>query len=119
MRRRLMMMVALVCGALALTDFAAHWDASATPSPPSTAAPSGLVAQGHALFDSSCASCHGLSAQGISGRAPSLHGVGALAADFYLQTGRMQLPNPKAQPLRRRAPPSAHGSAHAVIKLST
>jgi ubiquinol-cytochrome c reductase cytochrome c subunit len=100
MRRRLMMMVALVCGALALSDFAAHWDASATPPPISAAAPSGLVAQGHALFDSSCASCHGLSAQGISGRAPSLHGVGALAADFYLQTGRMPLPNPKAQPLR-------------------
>ena len=32
-----------------------------------------------------------MSAQGIPGRAPSLHGVGALAADFYLETGRMPL----------------------------
>ncbi|HEY2140940.1 MAG TPA: c-type cytochrome [Solirubrobacteraceae bacterium] len=100
MRRRLLMMVALVCGALALADFAARWDASATPSSAPASAPPGLVAQGHALFDSSCASCHGLSGQGLRGRAPSLHGVGALAADFYLQTGRMPLPNPRAQPLR-------------------
>ncbi len=100
MRRRLMMTAALVCGALALADLAARWEAGAAPSPPSAVAPSALVTQGHALFESSCASCHGLSAQGIRGRAPSLHGVGALAADFYLQTGRMPLPNPKAQPLR-------------------
>jgi ubiquinol-cytochrome c reductase cytochrome c subunit len=95
-----MALVAVVCGALALADFSVRWDAGATPSPPSTSGPSGLVTAGHALFDSSCASCHGLRAQGIRGRAPSLHGVGALAADFYLQTGRMPLPNPKAQPLR-------------------
>lgn len=92
---------AVVCGALALADFAARWDASAARTPPA-AAPmsSSLVAQGHALFESSCASCHGLDAQGIRDRAPSLHGVGALAADFYLQTGRMPLPTPRAQPLR-------------------
>ncbi len=41
-----------------------------------------------------------MNAQGIAGRGPSLHGVGALAADFYLQTGRMPLPSPRAQPLR-------------------
>ena len=40
-------------------------------------------------------SCHGLAAQGIPGRAPSLHGVGALAADFYLETGRMPLAPPR------------------------
>jgi ubiquinol-cytochrome c reductase cytochrome c subunit len=100
MRSRPMAVAAVVCGALALADFAAHWDASAAPSIGSTPAPSALVAQGHALFDSSCASCHGLNAQGVRGRAPSLHGAGALAADFYLQTGRMPLPSPEAQPLR-------------------
>jgi ubiquinol-cytochrome c reductase cytochrome c subunit len=99
MRRRLIAVVALLCGALALADFATHWDASATPSAASPPA-SAPIAQGRALFRSSCASCHGLNAQGIRGRAPSLHGVGALAADFYLQTGRMPLPSPKAQPLR-------------------
>jgi ubiquinol-cytochrome c reductase cytochrome c subunit len=100
MRRLLMVGAVTVCGALALTDFASRWNASATPSTRSTPAPSALLAQGHALFDSSCASCHGLSAQGVRGRAPSLHGAGALAADFYLQTGRMPLPSPRAQPLR-------------------
>jgi ubiquinol-cytochrome c reductase cytochrome c subunit len=90
----------VVCGALALADFAARWDAGAAPSTAPASAPSALVTRGRALFDSSCASCHGLSAQGIRGRAPSLRGVGALAADFYLQTGRMPLPSPKAQPLR-------------------
>ncbi len=101
-----MSVAAVVCGAVALTDFAAHWDAGAARAP-SSAAPgssvpvsSSLVTQGHALFESSCASCHGLSARGIRGRGPSLHGVGALAADFYLQTGRMPLPSPRAQPLR-------------------
>ncbi len=58
------------------------------------------MAQGHALFDSSCAACHGIAAQGIHGRAPSLRGVGALAADFYLETGRMPLSSSRAQPLR-------------------
>jgi ubiquinol-cytochrome c reductase cytochrome c subunit len=98
-----MAVAAVVCGALALVDFAARWDASAkapATAPPAVSSP--LAARGHALFESSCASCHGLSAQGIRGRAPSLHGVGALAADFYLQTGRMPLPNPRAQPTRTR-----------------
>jgi ubiquinol-cytochrome c reductase cytochrome c subunit len=97
-----MTVAAVLCAALALTDLAARWNASATPSAtaPAAAASSSLVASGHALFDSSCASCHGLGAQGIHGKGPSLHGVGALAADFYLQTGRMPLPNPRAQPLR-------------------
>ena len=100
MRRRLMAIAAVVCGALALVDFAARWDASATPLGKPVSVPSSLVVQGHSLFESSCAACHGISAQGIRGRAPSLHGVGALAADFYLETGRMPLPSPKAQPLR-------------------
>jgi ubiquinol-cytochrome c reductase cytochrome c subunit len=95
-----MAVVAVACGALALVDFAARWDASARTQAPSTPVPSSLTAQGHALFESSCSSCHGSGAQGIRGRAPSLRGVGALAADFYLQTGRMPLPSPKAQPLR-------------------
>jgi ubiquinol-cytochrome c reductase cytochrome c subunit len=95
-----MAVAAAVCGVLAVADFAARWDVSAAPLSSSTPAPAALVAQGHALFGSSCASCHGLNAQGVTGRGPSLHGVGALAADFYLQTGRMPLPSPRAQPLR-------------------
>jgi ubiquinol-cytochrome c reductase cytochrome c subunit len=100
MRRRLMAAAAVACGALALVDFAARWDASATTLGRPAGASASLAAQGHSLFESSCAACHGVAAQGIRGRAPSLRGVGALAADFYLQTGRMPLPSSRAQPLR-------------------
>jgi ubiquinol-cytochrome c reductase cytochrome c subunit len=117
MRRGLTALVAVICGGLALLQLAAAQGdprpatlagarAAAAPgatsaaAPAAAGAPSALVARGHALFVSSCASCHGMSAQGIRGRAPSLHGVGALAADFYLQTGRMPLPSPRVQPLR-------------------
>jgi ubiquinol-cytochrome c reductase cytochrome c subunit len=34
--------------------------------------------------------------------APSLHGVGALAADFYLRTGRMPLESPADEPARTK-----------------
>jgi ubiquinol-cytochrome c reductase cytochrome c subunit len=45
-------------------------------------------AQGHSLFIASCASCHGINAQGTS-VAPSLIGAGAAAVDFQMSTGRM------------------------------
>ncbi len=61
------------------------------------------MSAGHALFEQSCASCHGLQAKGIPGRGPGLHGVGALAADFYLETGRMPLASPRQEPVRTRA----------------
>jgi ubiquinol-cytochrome c reductase cytochrome c subunit len=115
-RRWAMAAAAVVCGGLALTQLAAGavepggaspaspgpGDAGAKGPPARSAAagPSPLIATGRRLFVSSCASCHGMSAQGIPGRGPSLHGVGALAASFYLQTGRMPLPSPRAQPMR-------------------
>lgn len=43
---------------------------------------------GAQLYTSYCASCHG-SQQWGSQYAPNLHGIGAAALDFYLQTGRM------------------------------
>jgi len=60
----------------------------------------GLVGAGRQLFLEGCSSCHGQDARGIPGRAPSLHGVGAAAADFYLRTGRMPLGDPQEQPKR-------------------
>jgi ubiquinol-cytochrome c reductase cytochrome c subunit len=60
------------------------------------------VAAGRALFVSGCSSCHGFQAQGIQGVAPSLRGVGAQAADFYLSTGRMPLEAPDEQPQRAK-----------------
>ena len=69
---------------------------------------------GRQLFAANCASCHGSTGQGIaaptgqrgvptlSGQGPSLRGVGALAADFYLRTGYMPLSRPHDQPEESR-----------------
>jgi ubiquinol-cytochrome c reductase cytochrome c subunit len=60
----------------------------------------GAIARGRALFVQACASCHGLNAGGVPTMGPSLIGVGAQAADFYLSTGRMPLNNPRDPPVR-------------------
>jgi quinol---cytochrome-c reductase cytochrome c subunit len=69
---------------------------------------------GSELFAGNCASCHGIDGSGVSlsnpirgagdieGAGPSLQGVGAESADFYLRTGRMPLGNPREQPERSR-----------------
>ena len=76
------------------------------------------AADGKALFGRYCASCHGPTGQGTTGQqyggsqgrnqnvqlgqGPSLRGVGALAADFYLRTGYMPLKKNGIQPRRSR-----------------
>jgi len=55
---------------------------------------------GRALFEQTCATCHGDDANGIRGTAPTLHGVGRQSADFYLSTGRMPLADPADEPIR-------------------
>ena len=67
---------------------------------------------GAELFAGNCASCHGSRGQGITvpvpnsgageitGQGPDLRGVGALAPDFYLRTGRMPLGSPTEVPQR-------------------
>ena len=69
-----------------------------------TARAAGDPQRGRELFETACQTCHGLDARGIHGRGPSLHGVGAASADFYLSTGRMPLDEPKAQPDRTELP---------------
>ena len=90
---------------------------------PAAAAPHGLVTQGDHLYGRYCLSCHGPNGQGSTqadgrtigagpGRAqgvqqavaPSLVGVGALAADFYLRTGYMPLQHLGLQPTRGPSP---------------
>jgi ubiquinol-cytochrome c reductase cytochrome c subunit len=61
---------------------------------------SGDPQRGRDLYLTGCQSCHGVDARGIHGTAPSLHGVGAASADFYLSTGRMPLDDPRSQPDR-------------------
>jgi ubiquinol-cytochrome c reductase cytochrome c subunit len=46
------------------------------------------IANGQALFEATCSSCHGLDAQGTD-QAPSLIGAGAAAVYFQMSTGRM------------------------------
>jgi ubiquinol-cytochrome c reductase cytochrome c subunit len=79
-----------VVALLAVTPAAAG--SPATPQP----AGNGSVASGRTLFLRSCAMCHGESGEGTQ-NGPSLIGVGAAAADFYLQTGRMPLTTEQAE----------------------
>jgi ubiquinol-cytochrome c reductase cytochrome c subunit len=46
------------------------------------------IANGRALFEATCSSCHGLDAQGTD-QAPSLIGAGSAAVYFQMSTGRM------------------------------
>jgi len=59
-----------------------------------------LRAEGFNLYQQSCSSCHGMSAQGVPGVAPSLRAVGPGPVDFYLSTGRMPLEQPREEPQR-------------------
>jgi ubiquinol-cytochrome c reductase cytochrome c subunit len=52
---------------------------------------SGAAQQGQTLYDQSCITCHGRNAQGVTGRGPSLIGVGSAAVEFQVTTGRMPL----------------------------
>jgi ubiquinol-cytochrome c reductase cytochrome c subunit len=58
---------------------------------------------GAALFAANCARCHSVSRELQPGQiGPSVRGVGALAADFYLRTGYMPLADARDQPVRQR-----------------
>ena len=77
--------VAIAVAALLL---AAGPAAAGTPKSP-------LAGYGYHLYGEYCLRCHS------TGLAPSLHGVRALAADFYLRTGLMPLRQIGLQPQRR------------------
>ena len=75
---------------------------------PAAAEGAGGVQLGYHLFGQYCVACHGVAGSGIApggqqaALAPSLQGVGALAADFYLRTGYMPLQHVGLQPHRKR-----------------
>jgi ubiquinol-cytochrome c reductase cytochrome c subunit len=74
------------------------------------------VDEGRALYQESCASCHGSAGQGgvVEGRvAPALVGRGAARIDFWLSTGRMPLATPTAQAIRK--PPAFTAAQRAAI----
>ncbi len=66
------------------------------PTPP----PASEVRNGRELYEVACSSCHGLRGEGTA-RGPTLIGVGAASADFYLTTGRMPLDKSGAQATRK------------------
>lgn len=80
------------------------WLAPSLASPARPTGPAGadraLIDRGHKLFEEECSSCHGFDARGVTDQGPSLRGVGAGSADFYLRTGRMPLSSPGEQPAR-------------------
>ena len=61
---------------------------------------SAQVAEGKALFQVTCSSCHGLNGEGTS-QGPSLVGVGAASVDFQMGTGRMPMARPGQQAPRK------------------
>ena len=63
--------------------------------------PASFIAPGQALYQSNCSSCHGDQANGKSGIAPNLLGLGAGTVDFWVSTGRMPLANTSAQAIRK------------------
>jgi ubiquinol-cytochrome c reductase cytochrome c subunit len=114
--RAVLTLGALAAASLFVTGSAGAASSSGTPKDP-------LAAYGYHLYGEYCLSCHGPNAEGRykepsnatgagPGRAqgqqggigPSLQGVGALAADFYLRTGYMPLEQIGLQPHRRQRP---------------
>ncbi len=64
---------------------------------------SDAAANGKAIYEVSCITCHGRNAQGVENRGPSLIGVGSAAVEFQVNTGRMPLARQEAQ-AERKAP---------------
>lgn len=66
-----------------------------------TASSSADVAKGRQLFETSCITCHGANLQGVTGRGPTIVGVGSAAVYFQVSTGRMPAPSQGAVNLRK------------------
>jgi ubiquinol-cytochrome c reductase cytochrome c subunit len=66
-----------------------------------TTLPASFIAPGQALFAANCSSCHGAQADGRTGVAPNLQGLGAGTVDFWVSTGRMPLKNTSVQAIRK------------------
>jgi ubiquinol-cytochrome c reductase cytochrome c subunit len=103
--------------AVATASFLLGFVAAAAQPPSGIVHPQGergmsLQELGRQLFAGNCSSCHGSIGQGITeprpgtgvgnitGQGPDLRGVGAIAPDFYLRTGRMPLTAPDEKPER-------------------
>lgn len=57
---------------------------------------------GQEIYDKSCITCHGANLEGVTGRGPSLAGVGSAAVYFQVSTGRMPLAQQGPQAPRKQ-----------------
>lgn len=92
---------AAVLGLVSIVGLAAPGGASGRPVGHTALAPGQVRDAGASLYLQNCASCHGQGGEGVQGLGPSLIGVGAASADFYLRTGRMPLGAPDQRPIRQ------------------
>jgi len=110
---------------LGLVTVGVGYSALTTTGSPASAATPGTVspatiAQGKRLFAVTCATCHGMNAQGVPTVAPSLIGVGAAAVDFQMSTGRMPAKDVGAEMDRKPVtftPQQIHAIAQYVASL--
>jgi ubiquinol-cytochrome c reductase cytochrome c subunit len=76
-----------------------------TPSPQATAQDepnlSTAAQEGKRIYETACITCHGMYAQGVPSKGPSLIGVGSAAVEFQVGTGRMPLARQEAQAERK------------------
>jgi ubiquinol-cytochrome c reductase cytochrome c subunit len=105
-RPRPLWLVAAIVAAGALVQLGTAGHAATAP-----AAQAG--GRGQALYQQSCASCHGQQGQGTQ-RGPTLRGVGAASADFYLSTGRMPITDEQRNP-GRATPAFARADIDALV----
>ncbi|WP_417511306.1 c-type cytochrome [Microbacterium sp.] len=91
-RRSPLAAAALIGAGLLITGgiYAGASAAMAATETPTSASTQLTVDDGKKLFQANCATCHGLDLQGTA-EGPSLYGVGELAVEFQVATGRMPL----------------------------
>ena len=94
-RPRPLWLVAAIVAAGALVQLGTAGHAATTPRPAQAGG------RGQTLYQQNCASCHGQQGQGTQ-RGPTLRGVGAASADFYLSTGRMPITEEQRNPARAK-----------------
>jgi ubiquinol-cytochrome c reductase cytochrome c subunit len=102
-RHRTLAIVAAAAVGAAVLEIATSSAGQVSPPAPDGATASSdaaQVARGRQLYVEGCSSCHGMDARGVEEQGPSLLSAGAAAADFYLRTGRMPLPETGQQPVR-------------------
>lgn len=87
--RRRLTSVAVLLGALTIVGGSYALIAPSSGADSSTVSPEEAATQGRQLYETSCITCHGANLQGVSGRGPSLIGVGSAATYFQVSTGRM------------------------------